>query len=359
MPYQDQNIQMNRMSKATSIAIASLLSACAIIPRQTWQDRAELAVQDKIKKEEYFEAARALVDLDKSMPERTGDLWAKVAKQNVKKTLYAQGSDYMARTTEFSEPGIQQTLKTISTIEVRGFVTPEEAETLRKSLANRARPEMVAGNYVYSTTLIGALYGEQRQELNTERYFTIKKRVVEAQFTKPFPPNSYVAEVEAMADIAAEESPRGKIYKDFAVTLPTLRLTPSQASTGAVARNFGPEAEQSLAKRRGKIHLQIFPEDPLLQADLSAALGKKLPLAQFVDSATGAIPVVVKKLRHEERVQPERTETVTVAQYNVNIVAAALLMPRNASYLYDKRTGGISLEYAYEIKGSSPICVTV
>ncbi|AMR77648.1 hypothetical protein [Cupriavidus nantongensis] len=284
------------------------------------------------------------------MPERTGDLWTKVATQEGKKAFYTQGSEYMAKTTEFSEPGIEQTFKTISAIEVRGLVTTEEAETLRSSLANRVRPEIVAGKYVYSTTLIGALYGEQRQGLNAERYFTIKKRVVEAQSTKPFPPTFYVADVEAMADIASEESPHGKIHNDFTATLPTLRLTPSQASTGSVARNFGPEAEKSLAKRRGKIHLQISPEDPLLQTDLSEALGKKLPLAQFVDSSPGAIPVVVKKLRHEERVQPERTETVTVAQHNVNFVAAALLMPRNASYLYDKRTGGITLEYAYEIK---------
>ncbi|MGT2495037.1 hypothetical protein ACU4GD_43325 [Cupriavidus basilensis] len=212
------------------------------------------------------------------------------------------------------------------------------------------KPEIISGKNVYSTTLVGALYGAQLSAINEERYFTTKKRIVDAQNQTPFPPFGYVSDIEVMADIAADESPRGKLYKDFSTILPNLRLSPSQVGTGSIGRNFSLEAERSLAKRRGKFHLTVAPEDPLLQADLSAALSKKLPLAEFVDTPQGAIPVTVRKLRFEERIQAERTETVTIAQYNVSFLAAALLMPRNASYLYDKRTGGIAIEYAYELK---------
>jgi hypothetical protein len=41
------------------------------------------------------------------------------------------------------------------------------------------------------------------------------------------------------------------------------------------------------------------------------------------------------------------------SQGQVNFAAAVLLMPRNASYIYDVASGGIELSYAYEVKAAA------
>lgn len=58
--------------------------------------------------------------------------------------------------------------------------------------------------------------------------------------------------------------------------------------------------------------------------------------------------ITIERVRHTEAT-PERRDTVTYAQYEVNLVAAALLMPRNASYMYDISATEASIDYGYVV----------
>lgn len=59
--------------------------------------------------------------------------------------------------------------------------------------------------------------------------------------------------------------------------------------------------------------------------------------------------VVIERVRNDEKTLPERSQTITYAQGEVNLLSAALLMPRNASYLYEVVSGGAEIEYGYVV----------
>lgn len=59
--------------------------------------------------------------------------------------------------------------------------------------------------------------------------------------------------------------------------------------------------------------------------------------------------LTVERLRHDERIKPESTETVIYRQHEVDFVSAVMLMPQNASYAYDIRSGGAEIDYGYAL----------
>jgi hypothetical protein len=59
--------------------------------------------------------------------------------------------------------------------------------------------------------------------------------------------------------------------------------------------------------------------------------------------------LTIERVRYEERTLPERSQTITYAAHEVNLVSAVLLMPRNASYIYEVISGGAEIEYGYVI----------
>lgn len=98
------------------------------------------------------------------------------------------------------------------------------------------------------------------------------------------------------------------------------------------------------------VEVVIKGADRLFKDDLEKSLKNSIHGLQIVESgAPSQIVLTVERLREEERQSPPRTETVSYRQHEVNLVAAALLMPRNASYMYDVVSGVSEIEYGYLI----------
>jgi hypothetical protein len=99
------------------------------------------------------------------------------------------------------------------------------------------------------------------------------------------------------------------------------------------------------------VQLVVKGLDRLAKDDLEAALTAQIPglaIARAGDSA--AIAVTIERIRHDERRAPERQQTITYAQHEVDVVQAVLLMPRNASYIYDVVSGGAEIDYGYSLE---------
>lgn len=92
--------------------------------------------------------------------------------------------------------------------------------------------------------------------------------------------------------------------------------------------------------------LLVVGADRLFKDDVMQSLGFE-PGIEWVPS--GKTMITVEKLRHDERMQSERTQTVIYASYQVDVLKAALLMPKNASYLYEIVSNGSSVEYGYVV----------
>ncbi len=96
--------------------------------------------------------------------------------------------------------------------------------------------------------------------------------------------------------------------------------------------------------------LETLNADRIFEIDLLKHLRSTVRGVEWLDAAKdGSLIVRVERVRHDERPVPEQTQTITYAQHQVNLLGAVLLMPQNASYLFDQVTSGGAIEYGYVI----------
>lgn len=134
--------------------------------------------------------------------------------------------------------------------------------------------------------------------------------------------------------------------------LPTLRIRASELP--AVEKVFPKFAAARKAEIVARVHLQLKGGDRLLQDDLQQALRASIKGVEWVPApGPNVTTLVVERVRNDEKVIAERTQTITYARAEVNIAFALLLMPNNSSYLYEVITGGAEIEYGYVITASS------
>jgi len=110
-------------------------------------------------------------------------------------------------------------------------------------------------------------------------------------------------------------------------------------------------AQQLLETRVKRVALRSEPPDRLLEEDVKELLRQRDEDIEFVNaSGSDRLTITVGKLQYEERPDQERKQTITYQQHEVNLLGAVLLMPRNASYMYEHVTGGLDVTSAFLIK---------
>lgn len=136
--------------------------------------------------------------------------------------------------------------------------------------------------------------------------------------------------------------------KTFVARLPKLHVRAGELpAIAAIAPEFA-------AKRKAEISLEakltVKNADRIFADDLLAELKKKIRGVTWVTEPPPSSPeIVVERIRNLESQLPQTTQTVTYSNDQVDIFSAALLMPKNASYQFDLRSGGAQIEYGYVI----------
>ena len=109
-----------------------------------------------------------------------------------------------------------------------------------------------------------------------------------------------------------------------------------------------------------EVRLKIYSSDqndPYLY-DIEEELRKKDNISIVEDDGEDVFRLKITNQRFSERYIPERTQTIRYAKYQVNLIGAALLMPKNATYMYDYISGGFEISYSFTlqlIKGGDTI----
>ena len=174
-------------------------------------------------------------------------------------------------------------------------------------------------------------------------------RSLERLRTEPAPPTQLV---KGVFEAAAKTDSQSEERKALGKALPQMRLTLEEIRE-YVATVFPALAQKMIGDSAVSVRLIVEPEDRLLQEDLETKIKNVSPVITIIENGQQpTITINVKKLQWEERQSPERTQPVMYSQGQVNILAAAMFMPQNASYIYDLSTGGIELSYAFEIKAT-------
>lgn len=154
--------------------------------------------------------------------------------------------------------------------------------------------------------------------------------------------------VSAVMAYVGKVGPSTPIGKQVEELLPKMKI--KAADLPAVEAFYPVYAVKRREEISGRVHLQVRNADRIFQADLSDALKKSFERIIFEPApGPGITTVTLEKIRHEERSTPERSETVTYAQHEVNIISAALLMPKNASYIYEVVKGANEVEYGFAL----------
>jgi hypothetical protein len=140
--------------------------------------------------------------------------------------------------------------------------------------------------------------------------------------------------------------------KRIEALLPTMNIRRDELDV--VAKVFPKFAAARKEEITVPIFIQIKNGDRLLSDDILQALRARIRGVEWVFSSNPKITtLVIERLRNDEKTLPERSETITYGQHEVNLLSAAFLMPRNASYLYERISGGSEIEYGYLISAIS------
>lgn len=136
--------------------------------------------------------------------------------------------------------------------------------------------------------------------------------------------------------------------KRIADALPNMNI---RAAELAQLEPFFPEfVSQRRSQVSTKVFLAVKNADRLFADDLKGELQRSVRgVTWLAVPEPGAIHLTIEKVRSDEQAIPEKTETVTYSTADINFLSAALLMPKNASYLFDLVTGGYSLDYGYVV----------
>jgi hypothetical protein len=155
--------------------------------------------------------------------------------------------------------------------------------------------------------------------------------------------------IAAVFDRATKGGPKSVEYALVERSLPELVLSTDDLKS-YVAPTFPQYVSKLLAERTVTVRLISEPEDRLLEEDLSTKIKRLSANIVLTRDEDPMITLTVKRLQWDERLAPARAQTVIYSTDQVNFVSAVLLMPRNASYIYEVTSSGIELAYAYEVK---------
>ena len=221
-------------------------------------------------------------------------------------------------------------------------ILPEpELKKLFTALTSRVVAGNLNGSIVYklgdSTSLFPELNEPDQQRL-------IVNRTISSLQESPSTPST-IAGLMAYVERVGKTSLDAKRIE---VLLPSMKFRRDDLEQiSAVYPTFAASRKEELSIR---VFLQVKNGDRLLTDDLKEMLRGKFKGVEWVQSPGAKVTnLIIERVRNDEKTFPERKESVTYAQYEVNLLSAALLMPRNASYRYEVISGGAEIEYGYVV----------
>lgn len=235
----------------------------------------------------------------------------------------------------------QQSRQKIDTLRRSKLFTQDRIDSLEMALKEATVANVMKGDALYDLSDIVGIEALQDPRV-VDKLFA--DTVAKAEQNGTNQRNELLAFYEKL-------DPASPYRKRIADLVPKLRYTVADLRSGTVSRLFPEFASARLAQLIVPVRLATDPSRRLVEEDVGTRLARGLDQVVIVkdgDPQKG-LTIVIKELELTERSTPESTQTTVVDYYNVNIMAAVLLLPRNASVLFDVRRGGAALEFAYEI----------
>jgi hypothetical protein len=335
---------MRRISRSlytTTIAL-TLLSGC-VNPKDFSVEQIERA-EISIKASKFFEAVETLqYTMIAAGP--NGDKARALIKGNV--NLQSAVSEYYKKSAENADNISRLATLKANTDFLRSLdvITEDLASDLKNHIGQIALGSVQSGK-------IQPVYSDDYEKFDELRRPEIQSIIFNNSLAQISKFGSHVtnADLQGVASRASSAGSRSSEFASFRQAIGNINASSEQIKT-IISPLFPEEARRILADRSLNIYLSIEPDDRLLFEDIASKI-------RFINSnitvsrnaITDSLNITVKRLQWDEKREPDRVTPIVYSQSDVNLFAAALLMPRNASYLYDLTTGGAEISYAFEVK---------
>lgn len=259
----------------------------------------------------------------------------------IKENLYSYLQQTSANTTDKEE--LIRLASYISIFEKNNIILG--IEKIAKELDVRAAQENISGkiNWLLSDDISNFASLQNNDAKNI-----IFKRTVSTLTDKDRPKELAKALVEYLSDTDPNSTDMQFVKEQLG------KVILSRSELQQFENIFPDLVKEKLANLTVNIQVIVSPADRLFEEDVKEKLRQMSANYNMMKSGeTGdknTINITIEKARLEERQLPNTKQTITYAQHEVNLVSAVMLMPRNASYVFDYEKGGLELEYGYVLK---------
>lgn len=332
---------MKFRATATILSLSVILSACATYP-QSREDQATYHASEARSAISKGDSTNAANQIDVTLTRPTGD-----AKIKELFASYPKGRDYYLAYLEKSIVEVSSTYQAAAvfekllTVKSSGIFPEDQVRDLFTRLMKVVTDGNTTGSVPFDLgdkiDLFPELKSPAHQQIIANR--SIKNLQGNGSGSRPV---SALMEYVQRIGIDSEEGKR------IETLLPTMNIRRDELD--ALAKVFPKYAATRKEEITARVFVQVKNGDRLLSEDLLQMLRSRVRGVEWVPSAgLKTTTLVIERLLNDEKILPERTQTITYSQGEVNFLASALLMPRNASYLYEVISGGAEIEYGYVV----------
>lgn len=336
---------MKLRTTATILSLSIFLTACATYP-QSREDQATYHASEAKAAISKGDSINAANQIDVTLTRPTGS-----AKIKELFASYPKGRDYYRTYLEKSIADISHAYQAaavfekLSTAKSAGIFSEDQVRDLFANLSKVITDGNTTGSVPFDLgdkiEIFPELKSPAHQQIIVNR--SINNLQGSGSGSRP------VAAVMEYVQRIGIDSEEGKRIETL---LPTMNVRRDELDV--VAKVFPKFAAARKEEITARVFVQVKNGDRLLSEDLLQTLRSRVRGVEWVPSVgPKTTTLVIERLRNDEKTLPERTQTITYSQGEVNFLASALLMPRNASYLYEVISGGAEIEYGYVVSASA------
>lgn len=332
---------MKFLAIATILSLSAFLSACATYP-QSREDQATYHASEARSAISKGDSTNAANQIDVALTRPTGD-----AKIKELFASYPKGRDYYLAYLEKSIVEVSSAYQAaaafekLSTVKSAGILPEDQVRELFTKLMKVVTDGNTTGSVPFDLGDKIDLFPELKSPAHQQIIVNRSIKNLQGNGSGSRPVSALVEYVQRIGIDSVE----GKRIESL---LPSMNIRRDELD--AVAKVFPKFAAARKEEITARVFLQVNNGDRLLSEDLLQTLRSRVRGVEWVPSVGPKITtLVIERLRNDEKTLPERSQTITYAQHEVNLLSAALLMPRNASYLYEVVSGGAEIEYGYVV----------
>lgn len=332
---------MKFLAITTILSLSAFLSACATYP-QSREDQATYHASEARSAISKGDSTNAANQIDVALTRPTGD-----AKIKELFASYPKGRDYYLAYLEKSIVEVSSAYQAaaafekLSTVKSAGILPEDQVRELFTKLMKVVTDGNTTGSVPFDLGDKIDLFPELKSPAHQQIIVNRSIKNLQGNGSGSRPVSALVEYVQRIGIDSVE----GKRIESL---LPSMNIRRDELD--AVAKVFPKFAAARKEEITARVFLQVNNGDRLLSEDLLQTLRSRVRGVEWVPSVGPKITtLVIERLRNDEKTLPERSQTITYAQHEVNLLSAALLMPRNASYLYEVVSGGAEIEYGYVV----------